>query len=158
MTGEDLLSPPPTLLPADDAVDRELFAAVGSIEALAEIVAKHPASPLAWALLADAVHDPQSPVPGYAAARVGYHRGLDALRAAGWRGRGPIPWSHEPNRGVLRALYALRRSAKAIGEDGEVERLTTFLNDADPQAAREIEAAIAAAAPPTSAIVILGTD
>jgi hypothetical protein len=76
----------------------------------------------------------------YAYARVGYHRGLDALRGAGWRGQGPVPWSHEPNRGVLRSLFALRRGAAAIGETAEVERLGTFLADADPAASSAIEA------------------
>ena len=52
-------------------------------------------------------------VEAYAYARTGYHRSLDQLRKAGWRGQGPVPWSHEPNRGVLRALYALRRAAAA---------------------------------------------
>ncbi|WP_138946314.1 DUF3151 domain-containing protein [Plantibacter sp. M259] len=158
MTGENLMATPPTLLPDDSATDAEFHAAVGSIEALADLLAAHPRSSLGWALLADAVHDPQSPIPGYAAARVGYHRGLDSLRAAGWRGQGPIPWSHAPNRGVLRSLYALRRSAKAIGETEEVERLDTFLREADPTASDEIEYLVAAAAPPTSAIVILGSD
>lgn len=158
MTGENLMGTPPTLLPDDSATDAELHAAMGSIEALAGVLAEHPRSSLGWALLADAVHDPQSPIPGYAAARVGYHRGLDSLRAAGWRGHGPVPWSHVPNRGVLRSLYALRRSAKAIGELDEVERLNAFLQEADPSASEEIEYLIAAAAPPTSAIVILGSD
>src|SRR3712207_7637209 len=47
-------------------------------------------------------------IDSYAYARVGYHRGLDSLRRNGWRGVGPIPWEHEPNRGFLRALYSLR--------------------------------------------------
>jgi hypothetical protein len=51
-----------------------------------------------------------------------------------------VPWSHEPNRGVLRSLWALRRGAAAIGEADEVERLTTFLDDADPAAAPALEA------------------
>ena len=44
-----------------------------------------------------------SVVESYAYARVGYHRGLDALRRNGWKGHGPVPWSHEPNRGFLRS-------------------------------------------------------
>src|SRR5699024_11462561 len=56
-------------------------------------------------------------------ARVGYHRGLDALRAAGWRGAGPIPYAHEVNRGFLRALYALGRAAGSIGEGEEAARI-----------------------------------
>ena len=48
-----------------------------------------------------------STVTGYAFARTGYHRGLDQLRRSGWKGAGPVPWSHEPNQGFLRALGAL---------------------------------------------------
>jgi len=68
----------------------------------------------------------------YAFARVGYHRGLDALRRSGWKGHGPVPWSHEPNRGFLRCLNALQRAAAAIGETDEDERCAAFLKDCDP--------------------------
>jgi hypothetical protein len=73
-------------------------------------------------------------VESYAYARTGYHRGLDALRRSGWRGHGPVPWSHEPNRGFLRAVHALGRAAAAIGEDDEARRCETLLLDCDPQA------------------------
>ena len=79
-------------------------------------------------------------VESYAYARVGYHRGLDALRKAGWRGQGPVPWAHVPNRGFLRSLYALQRAAAAIGEAEEVDRIGRFLNDSDPLAAAALEA------------------
>jgi hypothetical protein len=72
-------------------------------------------------------------VESYAYARVGYHRGLDALRAAGWRGSGYVRWRHEPNRGFLRALEALRASAGAIGEAEEEERCALFLYQLDPE-------------------------
>ncbi|CAM5480473.1 Kynureninase [Streptomyces tendae] len=62
----------------------------------------------------------------YAYARTGYHRGLDALRRSGWKGHGPVPWEHEPNRGFLRALHALARAAQAIGEKEEYERCSQF--------------------------------
>jgi len=32
---------------------------------------------------------------------------LDALRRNGWKGFGPVPWSHAPNQGFLRCLAAL---------------------------------------------------
>ena len=70
--------------------------------------------------------------------RTGYHRGLDALRRAGWKGQGPIPWEHEPNRGFLRALAALSRAAGGIGEREEQQRCATFLGDSDPRAALEL--------------------
>lgn len=136
MIGKNLLDPEPTLLVADVAVEAAL--AEGQDPSL--IVRDHPESPLAWVTLADQADAEGREIEAYAFARVGYHRGLDALRKAGWRGAGPVPWSHEPNRGVLRALYALRRGAQAIGEAGEVERLTEFLNGADSTAIAAIEA------------------
>ncbi|MFZ1372364.1 MAG: DUF3151 family protein, partial [Nostocoides sp.] len=71
-------------------------------------------------------------------ARTGYHRGLDALRRAGWRGQGPIPWNHEPNRGFLRALAALALAADAIGDEEERMRCTEFLRASSAEAAREL--------------------
>ncbi|MFD5601375.1 DUF3151 domain-containing protein [Leucobacter sp. NPDC058333] len=136
MIGENLLGPEPTLLAADTAVS-EALASGADPEA---VVREHPDSPRAWAVLADAADAEGREVEAYAFARVGYHRGLDSLRKSGWRGAGPVPWSHEPNRGVLRALYALRRAAGRIGETSEVERLTEFLNGADPEVIRAIEA------------------
>lgn len=136
MIGENLLGPEPTLLAADPAVADALAAGAE----LDGIVREHPESPLVWALLADAADAEGREIEAYAFARVGYHRGLDSLRKAGWRGAGPVPWSHEPNRGVLRALYALRRAAGRIGEASEVDRLTEFLGGADPEAISAIEA------------------
>ena len=136
MIGENLLGPEPTLLAPETAVAEALAA---GLEPEA-VVRAHPESPLAWVELSDAAAAEGREIEAYAFARVGYHRGLDSLRKSGWRGAGPVPWSHEPNRGVLRALYALRRGAVAIGEQGEVERLTEFLNGADPQAIAAIEA------------------
>ena len=121
---------PETLLPADPSVD----AALAASAPVASVVVAHPSSSLAWALLADEAWGRGATLESYAYARVGYHRGLDSLRGAGWRGAGPVPWSHEPNRGVLRSLFALRRAAIAIEEPGEPERLTDFLNGADPAA------------------------
>lgn len=133
------LGPQPTYLP-DDHPDVE---ARKRIEAGAEpidIAADLPASSLAWAALADEAFAEGRLVDSYAYARVGYHRGLDALRGAGWRGVGPIPWSHEVNRGFLRALYALGRAAAGIGEAEEAARVETFLRDSDPQAMDRIAA------------------
>ena len=79
-----------------------------------------------------------SVVESYAYARVGYHRGLDSLRRAGWKGHGPVPWSHEPNQGFLRCLHALGRAAGAIGEADEAARCNQFLHDSDPSAAASI--------------------
>ena len=137
ITGKDLLGgPEPTLLPEEPAGD--LLERGGDP---ADVAAAHPTSSLAWAVLAEAAYERKAYVESYAYARTGYHRGLDALRRAGWKGYGPVPWSHEPNRGFLRALSALGRAAEQIGEDDEAARIRTFLDDSDPAAA-------AALAPP----------
>lgn len=130
MIGDNLLAPEPTLLPPYPEVDE----AIRRGDSLESVVRAYPDSPLAWALLAQATLDDGRHVEGYAYARVGYHRGLDALRKSGWRGTGPVPWSHEPNRGVLHAFVQLRRAAEAIGETAEVSRLRDLLRDSDPQA------------------------
>ena len=97
--------------------------------ALAEIVATAPRSLQGWARLGDAGRDVME---RYAAYRVGYHRGLDTLRANGWRGSGYVRWEHAGNRGFLRALAGLQRTAAEIGEDDEAERCAHFLRQLDP--------------------------
>lgn len=106
----------------------------------AAVAAERPARCLPWAVLAEQALAVGESVQAYAYARTGYHRGLDALRGAGWRGSGPVPWSHEPNQGFLRALAALAAAAGAIGEDVERRRCVTFLSDCDPAAADAIVA------------------
>jgi Protein of unknown function (DUF3151) len=132
MTHVDLMAgPPPTLLPEDPAT-AELDAGV----APADVVRRHPASPAAWAALADQAREQgANEVTVYAYARVGYHRSLDLLRGNGWKGHGPVPWEHEPNRGFLRCLATLALSARAIGEAAEWERCRAFLRDSSPDAA-----------------------
>jgi hypothetical protein len=98
--------------------------------AVATVAARDPRCLQAWADLAELATDP---VESYAYARVGYHRGLDALRAAGWRGSGYVRWRYESNRGFLRALDALRRAAGAIGEVDEEQRCELFLRQLDPE-------------------------
>jgi hypothetical protein len=98
--------------------------------AVATVAAQDPRCLQAWADLAELASDP---VESYAYARVGYHRGLDALRAAGWRGSGYVRWRDESNRGFLRALDALRRAAAAIGEVDEEQRCELFLRQLDPE-------------------------
>src|SRR5438067_1094368 len=135
MTYDNLLAgPPPTLLPATPDADARLAAGADP----AEVAATWPAYLAAWAALADLAYERGDAVTSYAFARVGYHRGLDALRRSGWKGSGPVPWSHLPNRGFLRSLYALGRAAAAIGENDEAERCGSFLVDCDPEAARAL--------------------
>jgi len=126
----DLLGVPPTHLPEDPAA----AALAGGLRP-EEVAAAHPASSLAWAVLAEDALADQRAVESYAYARTGYHRGLDALRRNGWKGHGPIPWSHEPNRGFLRCLHALSLAAAAIGEADEAARCAQFVRDCDPAAA-----------------------
>ena len=126
----DLLAQPPgTELPPDPGT-----AALAAGDDPTDIAARVPTSSAAWAALADRAFAAGSPVESYAYARVGYHRGLDALRRAGWKGHGPVPWAHAPNQGFLRSLYALGRAAGAIEESDEAERIRAFLDDSDPAA------------------------
>jgi hypothetical protein len=125
-----MATPPPVQLPADPAAD-ELQAGM----APADVVRKHPASPFAWAAMAEQAREQGADaVTVYAYARVGYHRSLDMLRRNGWKGHGPVPWEHGPNRGFLASLGALALAARAIGETEEWERCSTFLRETSPTA------------------------
>ena len=136
LTGKDLLGgPPPTLLP-DEPAPRALLEA-GTDPA--EVAARYPTHSAAWAALADDAWSRGATIESYAYARVGYHRGLDALRRNGWKGFGPVPWAHAPNQGFLRALHALGRAAGAIEETEEAQRIRTFLEDSDPAALSSLE-------------------
>ena len=127
--GVDLLGgPPPTYLPADDIV----VAAIAAGAEAREVAMQHPTSSLAWAVLSDDAWAEGQVIESYAFARVGYHRGLDALRRNGWKGHGPVPWSHEPNQGFLRCLRSLGRASATIGETDEAQRIEAFLADCDP--------------------------
>lgn len=133
----NLLEPPATLLPADEAAQSALDAALdpaAQAGALPAVAAAHPTFSAAWAALAARAQQAGDPVAGYAFARTGYHRGLDQLRRSGWRGAGPVPWSHGPNRGFLRSLHQLALAAGAIGETDEAARCAQFLRDCDPAA------------------------
>jgi len=135
MTHSDLMAgPPPTHLPPDPAA-----ATLTDGAEPADAVRRHPASPFAWAALAERARDGgEDDVTVYAYARVGYHRSLDLLRRNGWKGHGPVPWEHEPNRGFLRCLALLALSARAIGESEEWERCSTFLRDSSSTAYEEL--------------------
>ncbi|KQB87519.1 DUF3151 domain-containing protein [Corynebacterium lowii] len=134
MNMNDMLAPPPVQLPADPAQGSDLRATGTALA--------HPESPLVWAVRAeDALKEAdtdEARLTAYAFARTGYHRSLDRLRANGWKGWGPVPFSHEPNQGVLRAIAALALAAKAIGEDSEYDRCRQMLSDADPDSVRTL--------------------
>jgi hypothetical protein len=134
----NLLGPEPTRLPARPEPEAAIDGGMGATA----VATSWPDFSEAWAALAERALGDGQPVAAYAYARTGYHRGLDQLRRAGWKGHGPVPWSHRPNRGFLRSLAALAGAAEAIDDTEEYERCTQFLNDSDPTAAAQIAKAI----------------
>jgi uncharacterized protein DUF3151 len=128
MTHHNLFAPS-TLLPVDPGQ-----ADLDAGQAPTVVAAAHPDSMAAWAALAELALAEERVVDAYAYARTGYHRGLDALRRAGWKGSGPVPWSHVPNRGFLRALNALGDASDRLGDVTEADRCRAFLRDSDPAA------------------------
>jgi hypothetical protein len=136
MTHDNLLGgPPPTYLPDDAEAADVLRTATDPARA----AARFPAYCAAWAALAERALNGGDPVAGYAYARTGYHRGLDQLRRAGWKGYGPIPWEHEPNRGFLRSLHLLAVAAAGIGDDDEATRCREFLRESSTAAAEALD-------------------
>jgi hypothetical protein len=126
---------PSTVLPAADPaaqrlLDQAMQAPVDVRRAqVAQVAARYPRWLDAWAELGDLGRDP---IERYAAYRVGYHRGLDTLRANGWRGSGYVRWAHPTNRGFLRSLAGLGAMAAVIGEADEAERIALFVMQLDP--------------------------
>src|SRR5512144_1879333 len=126
----DLLGPDPVLLPGAPAAEAELAAS----ENPSIVAAAHPSASVAWAALAEDALADDKVITAYAYARTGYHRGLDQLRRNGWKGFGPVPYDHAPNRGFLRCVAALARAADVIGETDEYNRCLDLLDDCDPSA------------------------
>ncbi len=126
---------PTTVLPAPDGDDAQRLAAALVLPvderraAVAAVAAAAPRFLDAWAELGDLGRDT---IERYAAYRVGYHRGLDALRANGWRGSGYVRWASPTNHGFLRSLRGLGEMAAEIGEHDEAERCHLFLLQLDP--------------------------
>ncbi len=126
---------PETVLPLEPPDCRERLARAVEAPlpdrraAVAAVARDYPRSLQAWALLGDLARDQ---VEAYACYRVGYHRGLDTLRANGWRGSGYVRWAHESNRGFLSALAGLGRVAGEIGEADEAARCNEFVRQLDP--------------------------
>jgi len=126
--------PPETVLTADDAACVEALDAALSLgddrrEALVNVTADWPRSLGCWVALGDIGRDRME---RYAAYRVAYHRGLDLLRASGWKGSGFVRWEHETNRAFLTALRRLGEVAAEIGENDEAERCAQFVDQLDP--------------------------
>lgn len=132
--------PPNTVLPELDLQLTEALAvAAGSPRPRADVASLVAANPLlleGWATLgelaSEAAHDDRGNVEAYAYFRIGYHRGLDALRKNGWKGSGYVRWEHASNRGFLRCLSGLRQMAEQIGELSEADRCAEFLGQLDP--------------------------
>jgi hypothetical protein len=126
--------PPETVLPEESAELRHaLEQAVRSdddcLAAIGAVAERAPRSSAVWAAMGEHA---SATIEAYAYFRVGYHRGLDSLRANGWRGSGYVRWRHSSNRGFLRSLHGLAQTAAAIGELDEAERCELFLRQCDP--------------------------
>lgn len=127
--------PPTTVIPPGDpdavaALAEAMEAPADQRKAaVGDVVARWPRFLDGWAALTTLA---ENDIEAYAYSRVGYHRGLDTLRGAGWRGSGYVRWSEPTNRGFLRALLGLQRAAAAIGEHDEDERCQQFLMQLDP--------------------------
>lgn len=134
MSFDNLLGEPPDTRLTDDPAAQLITDGTPA----AEVAQANPSSSLAWAVLAEEALHRGEDLNAYAFARVGYHRGLDSLRGSGWKGTGPVPWEHEPNRGFLRALAALAKAADRIGDDEEAARCSQFLADSSATAAAEL--------------------
>jgi Protein of unknown function (DUF3151) len=129
-------SPETTIEEPDGSLDA--LAAAESPEAVRAVAGDHPTCLAAWATLGEAALEGDLPVDAYAFFRVGYHRGLDRIRQAGWRGAGRVPWSHPGNRGFLRSLAGLGRAAAIIGERAEADRCRDFLHQLAPDAPEDL--------------------
>ncbi len=128
------ISEPARILLEEPGDCLERLAAAETPEDVAAIAASFPTCLSAWATLGESALEQGRLVEAYAFFRVGYHRGLDGVRKAGWKGSGVVPWSHEPNRGFLRSLQGLGAAAARIGERDEAERCEQFLRQLAPDA------------------------
>jgi len=125
--------PPATFLPEDPGAE-----ALGNGDDPRNVAALHPDSVSAWITLAEAALAAGDDIEAYAFARTGYHRSLDLLRRNGWKGHGPVPWSHEPNRGFLRSLAALADASERLEDEVEAHRCREFLHESSPEAYAEL--------------------
>ena len=133
MNGLRITEPEETLI-EEPAGSLEALDDASSPQDVAVVASRWPQCLAAWAALgADALASGRT-VEAYPYFRVGYHRGLDRIRQAGWRGAGRVPWHHEPNRGFLRSLRGLGMAAAAMGEQDEAARCASFLKKLAPDA------------------------
>ena len=127
-------------LPITEAAETTIDEPPGSLDALetatapdelAGVARRWPECLTAWAALGEQAFE-TDPVAAYAYFRVGYHRGLDRIRRAGWRGSGRVPWRHTGNRGFLRSVAGLGHAAETIGEEAEALRCREFIEQLAP--------------------------
>jgi hypothetical protein len=126
-------------LPVTEPLETTIEEPAGSLAELdrgdaAAVAARWPECLAAWAALGEQALASGAAVEAYAYFRVGYHRGLDRIRRAGWRGSGRVPWAHPGNRGFLRSLKGLGMAAAEIGEAPEAERCGEFFAQLAPDA------------------------
>ena len=129
--------PPETVLPPENPEIIELLKVALQLddqnlrrEKLNQVAGKFPSSIEVWKTMGLSGRDTME---SYAAFRVGYHRGLDALRKNGWRGSGYVRWEHPSNRAFLECLSGLQRISEQIGDFAESERCTVFLLQLEPE-------------------------
>jgi len=127
---------PPILLPPEpEEAVAALKSALGAPDqagALRRVAIRFPKFSDIWARLGETAYGADQDVEAFAFFRTAFHRGVDRLRQNGWRGTGPVPWAHEPNQGVLRAIHGLMLASAALGEADEALRCRQLLLDSDP--------------------------
>lgn len=126
------LSESPSVTIEEPEGSLELLGSAATHEEIVAVASEYPSCLAAWASLGENALADRRPVDAYAYFRVGYHRGLDRIRQAGWRGMGRVPWSHDGNKGFLRALGGLGRAAGELGEADEAQRCAEFLEQLAP--------------------------
>lgn len=136
---------------ADEPEVRQALTGADRAE-VAGVVADHPASPLAWAELADLADSEGRAIDALAYAVVAVDLARERLRASGWRDGEHVPWSTESNRAYLRALDAERRAAARLGLQDRADRAASDLEAADAEA----PARIASEFTPTQVITVVG--
>ena len=127
---------PETVLPPEDPEIIELLDSALKLKdenqrrgKINEIAGNFPASIEVWKTVAMNGRDI---IESYAAFRVGYHRGLDALRKNGWRGSGYVRWRHPSNRGFLECLLGLQKISEEIRALEEADRCRIFVFQLEP--------------------------
>lgn len=118
------------------------------------VVAQHPASPLAWTELADIADSEGRATEAYAFAGVAVELAREQLADAGWEPGSSVSWSDEANRAYLRALDTRRRAAAQLGLDARAAALAEELEAADDEA----PARIASEFTPTQLIPVISAD